>query len=133
MTVSRSSAPSTTFTFLESDEFADQLKQSIGQRAPSGPALQRFRFSLVNSSFASVHMSFMSIVAPMLASHLHLKSKNANLRTTRDFLLPKLISGEVSVEAADETAAELMETDCMSYSTPTPKSRNRTADDSSLR
>ena len=32
-----------------------------------------------------------------------------NLRTTRDFLLPKLISGEVPVEAAKEAAAELME------------------------
>ena len=32
-----------------------------------------------------------------------------NLRTTRDFLLPKLISGEISVEAADEAAAELVE------------------------
>jgi hypothetical protein len=32
-----------------------------------------------------------------------LKLKTANLRTTRDFLLPKLISGEVPVEAAAET------------------------------
>jgi type I restriction enzyme, S subunit len=28
--------------------------------------------------------------------------QNSNLRTTRDFLLPKLISGEISVEAAAE-------------------------------
>ena len=28
--------------------------------------------------------------------------KNTNLRTTRDFLLPKLISGEVPVESAAE-------------------------------
>jgi type I restriction enzyme S subunit len=34
-----------------------------------------------------------------------LSSKNANLRTTRDLLLPKLISGEIPVEAA----ADLME------------------------
>jgi type I restriction enzyme S subunit len=38
-----------------------------------------------------------------------LSSKNINLRTTRDFLLPKLISGEIPVEAADETAAKFME------------------------
>ena len=36
-------------------------------------------------------------------------SRIDNLRTTRDLLLPKLISGEIPVEAADEHAAELME------------------------
>jgi type I restriction enzyme S subunit len=34
---------------------------------------------------------------------------NDVLRTTRDLLLPKLISGEIPVEAAEETAAELIE------------------------
>ena len=38
-----------------------------------------------------------------------LDKQNANLRTTRDFLLPKLISGEIPVDAADDAAAELME------------------------
>ena len=38
-----------------------------------------------------------------------LKRKNSNLRTTRDFLLPKLISGDIPVEAANGTAADLME------------------------
>jgi type I restriction enzyme, S subunit len=30
-----------------------------------------------------------------------LESKNANLRQTRDLLLPKLISGEIDVESLD--------------------------------
>lgn len=38
-----------------------------------------------------------------------LQAKNRNLRTTRDLLLPKLISGEIPVGAADETAVELTE------------------------
>lgn len=38
-----------------------------------------------------------------------LVAQNRNLRTTRDLLLPKLISGATPVEAADETAAELTE------------------------
>ena len=38
-----------------------------------------------------------------------LERKQMNLRTTRDLLLPKLISGEIPVEAADEVAAEAME------------------------
>jgi type I restriction enzyme S subunit len=40
-----------------------------------------------------------------LVDSLHLK--NANLRTTRDLLLPKLISGEIPVEAAEDVGAEL--------------------------
>jgi hypothetical protein len=35
-----------------------------------------------------------------------LKLKTANLRTTRDFLLPKLISGEILVDAAAELAEQ---------------------------
>ena len=46
---------------------------------------------------------------PLFELEVSMKLKNANLRTTRDLLLPKLISGEVPVEAADEAAAELME------------------------
>jgi type I restriction enzyme S subunit len=37
---------------------------------------------------------------------LCLSQKNDNLRTTRDFLLPKLISGEIPVEAAAELVEE---------------------------
>ena len=50
-----------------------------------------------------------TLVRPMFGLVLSLLRKNANLRTTRDLLLPKLISGEVSLEAAEDTGAELME------------------------
>ena len=53
--------------------------------------------------------SFESVCCPMLDQVAVLERVQSNLRTTRDLLLPKLISGEVSVEAADEAAAELME------------------------
>lgn len=53
--------------------------------------------------------SFQETVAPILAQTDVLSTKIENLRATRDFLLPKLISGEIPVEAADEKAAELME------------------------
>lgn len=39
------------------------------------------------------------ILEPIFALELALKKKNANLRTTRDLLLPKLISGEIDVSA----------------------------------
>jgi type I restriction enzyme S subunit len=40
---------------------------------------------------------------------LCLSQKNVNLLKTRDLLLPKLISGEIPVEAADDKAAKLLE------------------------
>ena len=45
------------------------------------------------------------LLRPLFRQLEVLSSKNLNLRTTRNFLLPKLISGEIPVEAA----AELME------------------------
>ena len=48
---------------------------------------------------------FTESAVPLFMLKRNLEAKNLNLRHTRDFLLPKLISGEVSVEAA----AELME------------------------
>jgi len=41
-------------------------------------------------------------VAPLLSYRLLLNEKNRNLRTTRDLLLPKLISGEILVDTAEE-------------------------------
>jgi type I restriction enzyme S subunit len=48
---------------------------------------------------------FHSVTAPLVESQQVLHSKNANLRTTRDLLLPKLISGEISVEHFETEAA----------------------------
>ncbi|MCC6262595.1 MAG: restriction endonuclease subunit S [Bryobacterales bacterium] len=52
---------------------------------------------------------FAEVVCPMLEAIAVFGKRNAILRTTRDLLLPKLISGEIPVEAAEETAIELME------------------------
>jgi type I restriction enzyme S subunit len=49
------------------------------------------------------------LCSPMLDAVAVLNKKQRLLRTTRDLLLPKLISGEISVEAADNAAAELMD------------------------
>lgn len=53
--------------------------------------------------------AFQHAVEPILRLIDVNSAKNNNLRTTRDLLLPKLISGEIPVDAADEQAAELME------------------------
>ena len=49
--------------------------------------------------------TFEKVVAPMFALVQRLKAKNGNLRTTRDLLLPRLISGELDVSAMPEPGA----------------------------
>jgi type I restriction enzyme S subunit len=46
-----------------------------------------------------------NVLEPMSDLELTLKKKNANLRATRDLLLPKLISGELDVSAMPESEA----------------------------
>jgi type I restriction enzyme, S subunit len=43
--------------------------------------------------------------APLHQLIAMLLAKNENLSTTRDLLLPKLVSGEISVDAAEKMAA----------------------------
>lgn len=50
--------------------------------------------------------SFERVVMPMFNLKRSLQLRNTNLRTTRDFLLPKLISGEVSVETTEDAMLE---------------------------
>lgn len=52
-----------------------------------------------------VLQEFHAIIEPMLLLCESLKRKNANLRTTRDLLLPKLISGELDVSHLPEPEA----------------------------
>jgi len=47
---------------------------------------------------------FENIVGPMFKMKVKLEQKSSNLRATRDLLLPKLISGEVSVEQIESEA-----------------------------
>lgn len=48
---------------------------------------------------------FDDAVGPMMKLKRRLERKNRNLRTTRDLLLPKLISGELDVSSLPESAA----------------------------
>lgn len=53
----------------------------------------------------AVLRAFNDIVEPMARLISKLRQKNTNLRTTRDLLLPKLISGELDVSALPEPEA----------------------------
>lgn len=49
--------------------------------------------------------TFSQSVTPILTVMHILRLKNANLRSTRDLLLPKLVSGEIDVEKFDVNIA----------------------------
>jgi type I restriction enzyme S subunit len=58
---------------------------------------------------SAVLTSFSAMVAPLFRSIHILAQKNVNLRQTRDLLLPKLISGEIQVDALDIATPDLIE------------------------
>ena len=57
---------------------------------------------------SSISQQFNEMVSPVCKEIENLITKNANLRRTRDLLLPKLISGEVNVEGLDIETCEGM-------------------------
>jgi type I restriction enzyme S subunit len=76
----------------------------------SGAAIPRivlkdFRHFTVLVPPSEIQDAFERLVQPVVGLCWRLTDKNTNLRTTRDLLLPKLISGEIPVEAT----AELLE------------------------
>ena len=91
--------------------FADQLPtllaQTSGSTFPSwtGPQLKSHPVKCPPTPLLN---HFEQLIRPMSAAVASYSDAIHNLRTTRDLLLPKLISGEISVEAA-EVAAEITE------------------------
>ena len=77
------------------------LAQTGGSTFPSwtGPQLKHHPVLLPSIDLLS---RFESLVQPMNATVLNYSRKNANLRATRDLLLPKLISGELDVSTLPE-------------------------------
>ncbi len=67
-----------------------------------------FRQLPIEVAPGTISAAFEATAAPITKLVANLVQKNANLRTTRDLLLPKLISGEIPVEVAEELAAELV-------------------------
>ncbi len=79
-TIERYAATGATMANLSRGKFA-----ALELVRPSGQILQRFH----------------GLASPMLNAILNLQQKNANLRAQRDLLLPKLVSGEIDVSAAE--------------------------------
>jgi type I restriction enzyme S subunit len=85
--------------------FADEVKQhangaNVLHLLPA--RIEEFAFARPTPELAA---KFADLFAPMLSLCDTLERKNANLRTTRDLLLPKLISGELDASEMPEPEA----------------------------
>jgi type I restriction enzyme S subunit len=91
---------------MESDEYKEFIKRNLGGAAqPQANARVLTSFPLP-VPLERVLTQFADIVEPLRDQSEILQHKNANLRATRDLLLPRLISGEIDVSSLRlETAA----------------------------
>ena len=88
--------------FLITKDCAPQLKQKSHGAVFDTITVETFQKLLLVRPTDTLLSRLESTARPMFGLVLNLLRRNAKLRTTRDFLLPKLISGEVPVEAAAE-------------------------------
>ena len=103
---SRTLTPEFVYLLARSDAFRDNAIKSMS----GASGRQRVReacfntFLIANPDRATLSR-FKALVRPMFKLVHTLARKNTNLRTTRDLLLPKLISGELDVSALPEPKA----------------------------
>jgi type I restriction enzyme S subunit len=90
------------FFFLSSPEGQEQLKARASGTTVLGIRQADLRRIPLIQAPVGIQRQGDSVLRPILHLIDTIQRKNHNLRTTRDLLLPKLISGEVSVEAAAE-------------------------------
>ena len=102
---SRTLCPEYVYLMARSDEFRDNaIKSMSGATGRQRVQQQCFDSFCIAQPPSDILERFQSVVAPMFCFVQNLCMKNANLRSTRDLLLPKLVSGEVSVETLEEEA-----------------------------
>lgn len=94
---------------VESDDYKRFIKANIGGAAQPQANAQVLTSIPVVIPPQKLQSDFSSIVEPLLDEKEILQLKNLNLRRTRDLLLPKLISGEISIKGAQtETAVQVV-------------------------
>ena len=86
------------FVFFTTRHYVDQLQQQAHGAVFDTIIVDTFSHLDVLKPASELVDSFADLVAPMFDLVLSLQRRNAALRETRDLLLPRLISGEVSVE-----------------------------------
>ncbi|MBA2677858.1 MAG: restriction endonuclease subunit S [Ktedonobacteraceae bacterium] len=97
------------FVFLHIENYIRYLKQTANGAVFDTIIVDTFKNLQVVKPSLSVIEQFSITVSPLFEQVLNLLKKNANLRRTRDLLLPKLISGEIDVSSWVEDDGEEME------------------------
>lgn len=82
---------------VESDEYKQFIKANLGGAAQPQANAQVLTSRLIVVPTQQLQQAFDKIVEPFIDQKEVLALKNDNLRSTRDLLLPKLISGEIDV------------------------------------
>ena len=97
--LSPASAPSSfIYQCVTTDDFVSYLVNHAKGAAYPAVGAEEFENAKVLKPSDSLVTEFDRIAEPMMRLVAALQLKNTNLRTNRDLLLPKLISGELSVE-----------------------------------
>lgn len=95
--------PEFVYCLARSEAFREHAIKSMsgatGRQRVSSAAVAQFE---VREPDAGQLRKFGDVARPMFAMVRSLADANTNLRATRDLLLPKLISGEIEVRAAEE-------------------------------
>lgn len=92
---------------VESEEYKVFIKQNLGGAAqPQANAQVLTSIDILIPTSDVIH-AFDEVLQPMVDEKELLQIKNINLRTTRDLLLPRLISGEIDVSELDINAGEV--------------------------
>jgi type I restriction enzyme S subunit len=102
---SRTVCPEYVYLMARSDEFRDNaIKSMSGATGRQRVQQQSFDRFFIAQPPSDLLECFQSAVAQMFRLIQTLSLKSTNLRTTRDLLLPNLVSGEVSVENLEQEA-----------------------------
>ncbi|WP_109485396.1 restriction endonuclease subunit S [Occallatibacter savannae] len=94
--------------FLRSDYFQNQILSFASGAAQMNFGPVHLKQMKILAPSAEISAAFEKIVSPQELSICNLIHKNLVLRKTRDLLLPKLVSGELSVEHFGKEAVEQM-------------------------
>jgi type I restriction enzyme S subunit len=94
------------YLFLATREQVNYLKKNTGGATFDTIVVDTFNRMLVIRPDNEVIAQFTQLIRPTMELILSLLKINAALRSTRDLLLPKLMSGEVDVSELDIAIAE---------------------------
>jgi type I restriction enzyme S subunit len=104
---SRTVTPEYVYLMARSDEFRENaIKSMTGASGRQRVQEACFGKYLIAQPPAGLLRNFQNVVMPMFRLVYVLSVKNENLRKTRDMLLPKLISGDISVESEAEAVQQ---------------------------